>query len=1818
MWRIYVRVTRVFSLALLLGIHLSAQNHSNFNTIPLYFEQNKGQTDLQATYIARSPNLVGFVLQDGWTLSLHGPPISMHIAEANAKAMLVPEHSVEGITNYYLGSRAVTNLQHYSSVRAKDIRPGIDVVYHGSESDLEYDLVIHPGADINALWLRFDGSRPALADNGDIVLKTNKGEVRQHKPRVWQEAKGQRTEVECRYVLAKSGKVGFVLSNYDRSADLVIDPIISYSTFLGAYFPSGAGKGIAVDSSGFAYITGYTDTAAFTDPIGDANAGYGDVFVTKLNQTGTGLVYSTFIGGTYADGANGLAIDAGGNAYVAGSTNSSDFPFTVNQPPPSGTTHAFALKLGPTGNILYATALAGSGSDFGAAIAVDSSGSAYVAGDTTSSDFPVTAGSYQTTRAGGDDAFLAKLDSSGHITYATFLGGTADDAAKGIAVDSLGNAFVGGVTSSSNFPATPGAYSTALSGGPDAFVAKLNPTGSALIYATYLGGSATDTLSALAVDGAGNSYVAGVTQSTDFPTTPGAFSTSKGSGTVVNTGFVTKLNATGTSLGYSTFLGGNSFDYALGIAVDSTGSTYVAGYTDSSNFPTTAGSLSTGPVYSSNMFLSRISVDGGTLSYSATLGGGYGPTNPVAVAYAVALDGHGGVYLSGTAGTGSLYPTTTGAYQTSNATQTVFVIKIDLSVPTLCNPSIFPQALTLAGRGGAFSISLTLAPGCSWAAIPSVSSIKIVSPDHGVVSTSPIQISGTVAQNPSTSSGVTGTVSVGTAIFTINQDPGSCQDPVISPASVTFDSYGGTRNLSLTLPSSCAWTASSSAPWLTIAANPSGTGPASITVSATVDNVAPRSATLTVAGRPVPVTQTGSNCSATASVSVSGTSAQGGDGVVTITTNPSCAWHAYATVPWIQMNASAAAGQGSGVAPFIFAANPGSIPRSGQILIADVILNSALTVMQSAGPAGSIGGYTRSIFAGGGHGGDGGPATNAVLGFPTGLAFDPATGNLYLADSAGNNAMRIRVVTPDGNINAFAGGGTGTGENIPAPSALITGSTQRSLAVDGSSGVYINENLRVRKISQGRIATFAGDNTSGSSGDNGPATNAKFTLVNGLAADSTGNVYISDDGFSSGSSARRIRKVSGGIITNFAGGGNAGLGDNGPATSATLSVVQHGLVTDAAGNLLFTDFFNYRIRKVAQGIITTIAGGGNGGDGGPATSAALVDPSYVAVDPLGNIFFDEAFSNNRIHKISVDGTLSTIADGNLDNFMPSNLAADSSGNIYFSDRSNFGPALVHKLTALPSFCSYSVTPPPQIPAAGGPLQISVIAAAGCRWAALALPSWLTFVSANPGVGNGTLTFTVSANANVSVRSATLAIAGLPVQVTQAGGTPSLSVNRTTLNFASAGGIATSQQTVSVSFTGGAAVAWTATSNQSNIVVTQGSGTGNGSFQASASNGPNGTITVTAPNALGSAKQIQVAISTPSTGNPFGSFDTPTDNATGVAGAIPVTGWALDNVEVTKVDIWREPVGSEPAGALIYIGDSVFVEGARPDVEGLYPKFPFSYRAGWGYQMLTNFLPQGNGTFKLHAIAHNKAGGTADLGTKTIMVDNAHASKPFGTIDTPGQGGTASGSAFVNFGWALTQNPNKIPIDGSTISVVIDGQIVGHPTYNQFRSDIAALFPGYMNSSGAVGFFYIDTTTLTSGVHTISWNVFDNVGHGDGIGSRYFNVFNTGIGSVAEPEGSIGTEEIRNRAATVRERSPSSIEIEEVGLIELPLGATSGYQLVNGERRPLPIGSSLNRGVFYWQPGPGFLGDYNLVFERNDAADAHIRIKIRPKTFPRGI
>ncbi len=472
--------------------------------------------------------------------------------------------------------------------------------------------------------------------------------------------------------------------------------------------------------------------------------------------------------------------------------------------------------------------------------------------------------------------------------------------------------------------------------------------------------------------------------------------------------------------------------------------------------------------------------------------------------------------------------------------------------------------------------------------------------------------------------------------------------------------------------------------------------------------------------------------------------------------------------------------------------------------------------------------------------------------------------------------------------------------------------------------------------------------------------------------------------------------------------------------------------------------------------------------------------------------------------------------------------------------------------------------------------------------------------------------------------------------------PKLSVNHTTLNFAYTGPpiLATSAlETVTVNIAdAGPNVGWIATPSQSNILFAGTglgtvSGIGSGSFQVGAGAGPSGTITIALTGAIGS-QQIVINVSKVEPGNPFGSFDTPANNSAGIAGAIPVTGWALDPVGLLGVRIYREPLQNE--SGLVLVGDAVFIEDARPDVAAKYPNLPNQYGAGWGYMLLTNFLPNsaggpglGNGTYRLHAIATNTFGTQTDLGVRTITVDNGHAKKPFGTIDTPSQGGSISGSSYVNFGWALTQNPYCIPTDGSTMTVMIDGLPQGHPTYNQGRSDIATLFPGLCNSNGGVGFFYIDTTQLANGLHGISWVAYDNQGRGDGIGSRYFSVVNSGAG-VASPAKSVVDSNAAQRISLTKgfdlnqpaqHLRPNSqgvylIELEELDRIQLQAGAIAGHLLVGGQIGPLPVGSTLKDGTLYWQLGPGFLGTYDMLLERASAPPIRLRVLIRPKDYSR--
>jgi len=701
-----------------------ARVNETYGKLQLHFEANRGQTHKDVRFLSRGPGYSLYLSSGEAVLVLTRPNPDEKKRDARSRRErgaqtpvkslalgmslvgAAPEPAVSGLeeqpgtANYFLGkdsAKWLTKVPTYAKVHYRDVYPGIDLVYYGSQRQLEYDFVVAPGADPKKIVLGFKGAdRLEIDAKGELVLRAAGGDIRQHKPIIYQNIDGSRREISGGYVRKGANRVGFQVAAYDRSRPLVIDPVLSYSTFLGGSGFNG-GFGIAVDADGNAYVVGWTNSSNFPTTAGAFQTIFGggtstsyDTFVTKLNPTGSALVYSTYLGGSASDAGRKIAVDAAGNAYVVGQTLSSNFPTTAGAFQTSfggGYSDAFLTKLSPTGSALvYSTYLGGTGEDDGSGISVDADGNAYVAGFTQSADFPATAGAFQTTFGGGyGDAFVTKLDPTGSaLVYSTYLGGTDSDAAgnPGLAVDASGNAYVTSETTSTDFPTTAGAFQTTLSGYQNAFVTKLDPTGSALVYSTYLGGSITDSTRAIAVDADGNAYVTGVTTSTDFPMTARAFQTSFGGGR--NDAFVVKLNTAGSSLVYSTYLGGSGKDSGSAIAVDTAGNAFVTGTTNSSDFPTTITAFQTSfgggtnEVFSwdigGDAFVTKLNADGSALVYSTYLGGSENEHG-----YGIALDAQANpnAYVTGSTSSYWNFPTTAGAFQTGMAGGTdAFVAKI--------------------------------------------------------------------------------------------------------------------------------------------------------------------------------------------------------------------------------------------------------------------------------------------------------------------------------------------------------------------------------------------------------------------------------------------------------------------------------------------------------------------------------------------------------------------------------------------------------------------------------------------------------------------------------------------------------------------------------------------------------------------------------------------------------------------------------------------------------------------------------------------------------------------------------------------------------------------------------------------------------------------------------------------------------------------------------------------------------------------------------------------------------------------------------------
>jgi uncharacterized protein (TIGR03437 family) len=648
---------------------------------PITFEANAGQTDPRVQFLSHHNGQTLFLTSSEAVFQSGRDIVRMRMIGSN------PAARADGLglqavrSNYFQGpdpSSWRTNIPNYERVQFHEIYPGIDLVYRGGSSPVEYDWIVNPGADPSKILLKFEGAENIVIDTaGDLVLHTLSGVITHKKPSILQAMKS----IAGRYAILPDSTVRLEIAAYDRSKPLIIDPVLTYSSFLGGSALD-QGNAIAVDSTGAAYLGGTTGSSNFpTLPARTGPPGQG--FITKVSPDGKSLIYSTYISGTSF--ITGLAVNSTGEVFVTGTTSSpTDFP-TVNafQPhqnkAPLFQDSAFVTKLSANGNaLLYSTYLGGSQNDEGKAIAVDAAGSAYVAGDTGSPDFP-TVKPIQSKQASSLDAFVTKLSPDGTtLVYSTYLGGDSGDKSFGIAVDPGGNAYVTGQTASSNYPTLNAFQPTSLFAA--AFITKINPSGTAFVYSTYLGGNGSGSTVgyAIAADSSGNAYIGGADSTNFLPLRSLCFLCGGGTD-----GFVTKLTPSGSPL-YSAYLAGTSLDKVMGIAVNSRGEPWVSGLTSSPNFPTTPDAIMKPQTqFATQVFVSHLNSSGNTIIFSTCLAGTNSGDDE---GHAIALDANGDAYVTGMADSTD-FPTVTPFQKNKGTTNAgpfdgdAFVLKITNGPP---------------------------------------------------------------------------------------------------------------------------------------------------------------------------------------------------------------------------------------------------------------------------------------------------------------------------------------------------------------------------------------------------------------------------------------------------------------------------------------------------------------------------------------------------------------------------------------------------------------------------------------------------------------------------------------------------------------------------------------------------------------------------------------------------------------------------------------------------------------------------------------------------------------------------------------------------------------------------------------------------------------------------------------------------------------------------------------------------------------------------------------------------------------------------------
>lgn len=588
----------------------------------LGFEPNRGQADPEAAFVAREAGFAAELRAGGaalsWRAAGDAAParLGLRFVGGRPPRAVIARGELPARSHYYVGNdpaRWRSGIPQYARVEYADVYPGVSVVFHAEPGALRYDFIVAPGADAGAIVMDFEGARDLRVDEtGDLVLATAAGEVRQHPPVIYQERRGRREPVDGGYVVRGPGRVGVLLAEYDRREALVIDPTLVYSTYRGDVRRD-YGNAVAVDATGAAFIAGGFNMGDNTDT---------DVFVAKFDPTGQTLLWRTQIRGQLSEEAAGIALDSAGNVHITGVTTSGpssppgrpEYPRTPDALQPAyggGANDAFVSVLGPDGTLLYSTFLGGSGEDQGMALALDAAGHAYLAGQTSSTDFPL-AHPAQATIGGGTDAWIARMNASkSALVYSTYLGGTGDDRGSSLALDDSRHAYVAGTTSSPDFPTVNPLQATFGGGASDAFVSKVARRGRRLLYSTYLGGSNADQGRGVAVDATKHAHVTGTTDSPDFPTA-NPLEAALGAPPATD-GFLAKLRRRGNDFVYSTFLGAKGGN---GVAVDSDGNAYVTG---------------------GGVLAAKLDSTGSKLGYALWSMGGN----------AIAVDGHHDAYVTG-------------------------------------------------------------------------------------------------------------------------------------------------------------------------------------------------------------------------------------------------------------------------------------------------------------------------------------------------------------------------------------------------------------------------------------------------------------------------------------------------------------------------------------------------------------------------------------------------------------------------------------------------------------------------------------------------------------------------------------------------------------------------------------------------------------------------------------------------------------------------------------------------------------------------------------------------------------------------------------------------------------------------------------------------------------------------------------------------------------------------------------------------------------------------------------------------------------------